>query len=671
LELVRAFGARWSLWRVGYALRKQSGLLKRRFPAAAFAEVELCDVVRDGTPTIAEGYRAFHEANATRFFFEPGRVPSRGTLTRTIPKAGQELAVAVADGYCRGRFLYYSGHTHDLGQPVNWLVNPFTGFEHEARTHWCDYPTFCAAAGDIKDVWEPSRFACVFWLVRAYALTGDNKYPEAFWELFESWCTQNPPNLGPNWKCGQETALRTMAWCFALYGFWNTPATTAQRTSALVTAMALQAERIVKNIGYAIAQKNNHALSEAAGLLTMGLLFPELKGAPKWLRRGREVLERECRRQLYDDGSYVQQSMNYHRVMLHDCLWALRLAELNKAPLSTGLQTRVAEAGQFMFQMLDLASGNVPNYGYNDGALVFPLSTCDYRDFRPTVQAALYQATGAPALPHGSWDEMLLWLWGDDALAETPSAIEPSSRRFDSGGYYTLRGQDSWCMVRCHSYCDRPAHVDMLHLDLWYRGVNILGDSGTFRYYAPDDRVMERYFKDFSAHNTVEIDDRGPLDLLARWVWLPWPRAQCLRHEHNRWQGEHYAYDRSPWDVVHRRSVEMYDDDTWVVRDELRGLGRHRLTLRWHLADEVCRLNSARNLAEIDLAGGRVTLAVEAPPGCCAEIRRGWREGECTSGWESVYYGEYTPRPTLEVSGACTLPARFVTRVSLGETTAR
>ena len=37
------------------------------------------------------------------------------------------------------------------------------------------------------------------------------------------------------------------------------------------------AERIEKNIDYAYSQKNNHGMSEAIGLLTIGLLFPELQ----------------------------------------------------------------------------------------------------------------------------------------------------------------------------------------------------------------------------------------------------------------------------------------------------------------------------------------------------------------------------------------------------------
>lgn len=713
--MVRRLGLRWVLYRAGYALRMKSGLLKRRFPRIDAERLPWSDLVLPGKPVEPERYVAFREASPTRFFFKAGHLPDAAVLTGLAAEAGRQRTLEIADNYGRGRFLYYSHHVFDLGWPPNWLLNPFTGGQHESHTHWCDYPTFSPAVapassrcghgmearatlGDIKDVWEPSRFACAYWLVRAYALTSDEKYPAAFWELFESWRAQNPPNLGPNWKCGQETALRTMAWCFALYGFWGAEATTPSRVVDLVKMIAIQAARIAGNISFAVSQKNNHGLSEATGLLTVGLLLPELKGARRWEALGRRVLEKEVARQIYDDGSYVQHSMNYHRVMLHDLLWAIRLAELNDRPLSAELRGRVAKAGEFLHEMLDDASGRVPNYGANDGALVLPLSSCDYTDYRPAVQAARYQATGCRVLAPGPWDETVLWLFG--GVAQPPSAVSfapvinrchtgkmpvpqregeapaepahhsagpPTSRRFDAGGYYTLRSGDTWCMIRCHTYRDRPAHVDLLHVDLWHKGVNVLGDSGTYKYYVTDNPALERYFKDIPAHNTIELDDASPLNLVSRFLWSPWPKARCIEHHSHRWIGEHYAYRRRPWHIVHRRSIELTDARTWRIVDDLIGTGRRKVTLRWHMGEGACRLADNHHGATLELPGLRMELCVEGPSGLRVELAEGIFEPNRVAGWSSEYYGERRPRPMLEVSGRMALPVRLVTRVGLHE----
>lgn len=667
LQLLSLLGPGWVRYRAAYAARKKLGLLKRRFPPVPWDAVGLDNLLSPGIPSASHAYHRYREKHAPPFLFPLGELPAADLLKATAGDGGVRRILHVADDYCRGRFLYYSYHVHELGWPAGWLKNPFTGGRHENETHWCDYPTFTPSLGDIKDAWEPSRFACAYWLARAYALTGDEKYPETFWGLFESWCRQNPPNRGPNWKCGQETAIRVFAWCFGLYGFWKSPATTDARVAAMVKAVALSARRIEGNIEYAVSQKNNHALSEAAGLMTVGLLFPELRDSMRWLRRGRAIFEREILRQIYLDGSYVQHSMNYHRVMLHDGLWIARLSDLNGEPLAPDVLDRIDRAGRFLHEMLDDAEGRVPNYGANDGALVLPLSACDYTDYRSTVQAARFLTGGRRVLPSGSWDETLLWLFGPDALEGVANPEPPRSSRFDAGGYYTLRGRDTWAMIRCHTYRDRPAHVDMLHVDLWYKGVNVFGDSGTYKYYCPESPALEKNFKDIRAHNSIKIGGRGPLELASRFLWTPWPAGRCHDFGPTRFVGEHDAYDRPPWNVLHRREVELLGDSSWIIRDELEGDGRHEVALRWHLPDVSYQWDEQEMRVALETAVGPVRIEISAPAGARLRMIRGDDSGPGAMGWVSEYYAERRPRWTMEVNvSAASLPAYFTTRVELG-----
>ena len=107
-------------------------------------------------------------------------------------------------------------------------------------------------------------------------LTRDERYAEGFWTLAEDWAEHNSPQLGVNWKCGQEASLRVMAWCFALYVLADAKCSTPSRMAGLAAMLGVHADRIAANIEYAYSQKNNHGISEAVGLWTIGLLFPEL-----------------------------------------------------------------------------------------------------------------------------------------------------------------------------------------------------------------------------------------------------------------------------------------------------------------------------------------------------------------------------------------------------------
>lgn len=184
----------------------------------------------------------------------------------------------------------------------------------------------------------------------------------------------------------------------------------------LAQMVAVSARRIEAHLEYALSQEKNHGIGEALGLWTVGTLFPEFKRARHWAALGRRCLERLAQDLIYDDSGFSQHSVNYHRVMVHDYLWAIRLGDLNEQPLSRELKARVGRAGVWPWGMMDRVSGQAPNWGGNDGALVLPLSNCSYPHMRPVVQATSALLTGRKRFQGGAWDEDLLWLLGSDAL---------------------------------------------------------------------------------------------------------------------------------------------------------------------------------------------------------------------------------------------------------------
>ncbi len=196
-----------------------------------------------------------------------------------------------------------------------------------------------------------------------------------------------PPFRGFQWKCGQESSVRLIAIALGFWSLANDPATTADRWMQFARLAWATGYRIQHHIRYAISQKNNHSLSEACGLMLIGHLLPEFSEAARWNALGRRVFSKEILRQTYADGSYIQHSINYHRVMLHVAVLAMRLAELEGKPFGRDVYDRVGLGGEFLIQMMDTRTGHVPNYGNNDVACVLPLSECDFRDFRPAVQA--------------------------------------------------------------------------------------------------------------------------------------------------------------------------------------------------------------------------------------------------------------------------------------------
>ena len=242
------------------------------------------------------------------------------------------------------------------------------------------------AYGDLKFILEPSRFLFAYPLVRAYALSGDERFPQAFWSAIEDWARRSPPMGGPLWICGQECSLRILAWSFALHAFIHSRSTTNERVALLSSMIAAHAWRTAQTLGYARSQRSNHLISEAVGLWTAGTLYPELREAQVWQNLGAHLLREAVLDQITPEGVSQQHSFNYQRMILHLLLWTLRLAEIHSAPLHEDIRLRTQAAFDFMRPWVDPVSGVAPNYGSDDGSLIFPLALGQYRDFRPLLQ---------------------------------------------------------------------------------------------------------------------------------------------------------------------------------------------------------------------------------------------------------------------------------------------
>lgn len=625
-------GPRWVAFRFSHAIQQKLGAFERRCPRMLWEERPLSTFVSDSQFADPVRFTEHRATGSARFFFSPqDRLGFRPLL---VGYDSEVSPVRVADDLISGRFHYFEFHKVQAGFPPQWHRNPFTNAEIAKNQHWSRIGDF--GFGDIKLIWEPNRFASAYALVRAWWRTGHEKYPAAFWKLIEDWREHNQLNSGANWKCGQETALRVMAWCFGLFGFLNAPHSTPDRVAMLGAMIAASAERIAAHIDYALSQRNNHGISEAAGLWTVGVLFPEFSKAMEWAETGRKHLENLARDLIYDDGAFAQHSANYHRLMLHDYLWVVRLAELNSCPFSEELKHRLTLAGEFLYQVNDSNSGHTPCFGQNDGALILPLNNCEPQNYKPVIQAIRYLTDGVCEFPAGPWNEDLLWLFGSGFLDSQVHARPKRDFSAPHGGCWTLRAPTGFAFIRCPSFRDRPSQADSLHVDLWSNGVNVALDPGTFSYNAPE--PWNNPFSHSRFHNTVTVDGQDQMERVGKFLWLPWLRGNAAFSDPSifknpaitgYWQGEHNGY--STRGVTHRRAVLRCKTDVWIVIDRLQGRDVHDYRLHWLLSRTEYEWDGSSRLllrfAHGDFAVnigsnalGKATLVVADPAS-----PRGWR----------------------------------------------
>lgn len=464
------------------------------------------------------------------------------------------------------------------------------------------------APGDIRPVWERNRWSDLPLLAQAARLDPAGGHLARAEALLADWLAANPPFRGPNWACGQEAALRALhlGLALALLEADRAPVPGAR------ALLALHGRRIAATPAYALAQDNNHTVSEAAGLLACGLLL----GEAGWTARGAARLEAALRRLVAPDGAFAQVSTGYHRLLLDVLAVVEWLRRRHGGPPLPAID-RAAAATRWLHRLVEPRTGALPRLGHQDGSAFADLALAGPDDARPSLERAARMfcggSAGLAAEPGCAW----LGLPAGPVLPASPASWAGEGLRgWQSAGARAL--------LRTGPLRFRPGQADLLHLELWDGPLALLRDGGSGAYNpAPEDAWWHAHFTGTAAHNTIAFDGEDQMPRVSRFLFARWPAMGALPDGAwlRDWRGRRHARRVT---VAGRR---------WVVEDQLGGPFQAAV-LRWHLAP-----GPWHGLPD-GVAGPAATLRVSAAaPLDCA----------LAPGWESPAYGAVRPLPVLVV----------------------
>jgi hypothetical protein len=511
-------------------------------------------------------------------------------------------------------------------QSPNWFYSPLTQhiFQNTEKK-WFQIPDFDANVGDIKGIWEASRFGWLIDLVLQERQVDDGQALVQIDLWLNDWCKKNPTYFGPNWKCGQEASIRVMHIITALIGLGQ-----VQYPHDNVYAfIEMHLKRIEPTIDYAIAQDNNHGTSEAAALYMGGAFLNAAKPNAqyqKWQKIGEKWLVDRADKLIMYDGGFSQYSVNYHRVMLDSyCLAEIVRQKLELKLLPKSLYSQLQKATDWLY-VLTQPHGDVPNLGANDGAQLIPVSKTDYRDFRPTVQLAstlfhqhsYYQESN-------SYDDILEF-FQINKLSKKNFSLPSRNQFFSESGLITSTINNFFIAFKLPKFKFRPSQCDSLHLDVWFKGKNLLRDGGTYSYNSTLEDLD--YFSGVASHNTIEFDHHQQMPRLSRFLFGAWLTPKALKYTVD----EFGCGYQDHWGCKHYRKISLKNKEIEVV-DNISGFQQQAI-LRWRLQPDHWTLDN--NI----LTNGQVEIILESEH----PITLRWSEGE-----ESRYYYQKTNLPVLEV----------------------
>lgn len=460
---------------------------------------------------------------------------------------------------------------------IAWDMNPVSKVKSNNSLTWNDLPDF-GKYGDIKLIWEASRFPQVYTFINAYAITQNEKYAHACLSQIIDWIDTNPFPHGVNYKCGQEITFRVISWMVAV-GYFK-KYLSAKDEKRIVKNIYISLLRVDANIDYAArAVKNNHSLSEAVGLIIFGLYFKQFDEADTLLKKGVLYLQKESSYQIYEDGSYIQHSFTYQRLALDILSFAIIVSDKVGFSLPSEIKQRHKKMISFLNTFIQ-DNGWLSNYGTNDGANLFPVVNSDYRDFRESLNLA--SAISSQNILYQCSDTLIEFF----GLVADKQQDLTKIKEFYSGGYYILKNENIFLFTRCHSYKDRPAQNDMLHVDIWYKGQNIFCDAGSFSYNT--DNEFKNNFNGTIGHNTIMINNDNQMEQVLNFGWSNWTKSKLINISDTQFEGEHYGYIKK-YGVTCHRSLSI-DNNKVAIIDHISTRNNTNIKQIWNTKEKVTRI---------------------------------------------------------------------------------
>ena len=276
--------------------------------------------------------------------------------------------------------------------------------------------------------------------------------------------------------------------------------------------------------------------------------------------------------------------MNYHRVVVQLLTWGIQLAKLNGDTFDKVVYERAQKSLDFLDACIDPVSGELPNYGSNDGALFFKLTNDDYRVYRSQLDDLRAVLNGY--IYFGSKSS----LWYGIQPKQKKQAALPEISEFTKGGYYIIQEGNTKTFIRCGAYKDRPYQSDNLHIDIWIDGKNVLRDNGSYQYNTSKELI--NYFNGSEGHNTISVDGKDQMQKGDRFIWNYWVKyaKANLTESQNKFvfKGEIKGFKHLDSNILHQRIVTKSKGlNEWIVKDIISGVENKTSFQYWHFSNEM------------------------------------------------------------------------------------
>ena len=517
-----------------------------------------------------------------------------------------------ADDALEHTFFVHKGYqpSYNYGKDINWEYWPVK--DNELR-------------------WQLHRHKWFTPMGKAYRISGDEKYAKEGVHQYMDWVQKNPlvnmkqeefelvsagevkedaDNVYFAWR-QLEVSNRLQDQTCQFLLFCSASAFTPEFLTEFIVNYHRHGAHLLKNY----SAEGNHLLFEAQRMVYAGVFFPELKDAAIWRESGINILNREIKKQVYNDGGQYELDPHYHLAAINIFCKALRMADCN------GFRN------EFPSEYLDTVKNMIAFYAnicfpdytnpcFSDAKLGdYQAELANYRDWLalfPDCDWIRYYATegreGAPFpyLSHGAL----------------------------TSGFFTFRNgwkKDATVMVvKAGPKGEWHCQPDNGTFELWFNGRNLFPDTGAY-VYAGSAEVMKlrNWFRQTRVHNTLTLDGRNlETTQSVTGLWQPESKEQILVTENPGYKG-----------LKHRRTVFLVDQAYFVIVDEATGNARGTVNLNYHFREGEVNVDAEKNMVTTAYEGSS-NVKLQCFPEKSASLR-------AEEGWRSTAYRQRVARTSV------------------------
>lgn len=438
--------------------------------------------------------------------------------------------------------------------------------------------------GDPEWVFAMNRHSYFCTLAHAYAFTKDECYTECFIDLIKQWIAYNPltpENEKTTWRT-IEAGLRCENWLKAHEIFKRSPLWSKELEKLFQETLELHAEYIMSQYND-FKRLSNWGIIENHGLFLVGVLLPQLKKSSIYKKVASRRLEKAMSRQVMSDGCHWEQSQCYHNEVLRAFLDVAICAKNNKIVLSDAFHEGIQK---MIYVTIYMTKPNHMQLANGDSDEI------DARDL--LVRAAyLYENEHFKALAYEKVDFESIWdigIKGKEVYEQLAKMFPKEvSKILEESGNYCLR--DSWMEdasflhFKCGNLGGGHGHLDLLHLDVAYKGEDVLIDKGRYTYVDSQERY---YLKSGQGHNTILVDNKEFTEIIDTWAYekVAHPiQRKCVLEEGIAFvEGGHLGYMHLQDPVFINRKIIYIKPHIIIVCDEFYAKETHKYTQYFHFA---------------------------------------------------------------------------------------